>query len=740
MNKEYRSYARFILLIILLVVSLPSLVQAANETVITSFHAPVTQISVSVGTKRSDVRLPAVLEAQTVDDNTVEVEVMWDDDGLYNSNIPGEYVFKANIIDIESYAYEQEFPVAIVMVMTTEDEEAFIEVPEVSEVPDVSEIPEVIEVPEGVKVPEIEPRSLYSIPVIPAPLHNNPIVIINESALVQVGYDTLYAAMTYIDNNANNYTIVFTQDYTLNAADVLFIKQHGSRASSITFTGLYHNGSNYVKSKLFINSVELQFATNTTFRDIVLYAGASNAAVIFDAMANQLTMEDGVTCNGFQSIKIFGGYAQSGLSNPKVTIKSGTWSEVSYVNKVVLNQNLGEIMITITGTAQVGAINPGAVPVVAKVVLNIDGSQGAKVTGRLESGGYSNAITLNWKNFTYDNTIFGSLSIGGMNSGTVVLNVEGECDIPYQNIIVRSEVNLLPDSKLHLGSMLYSESAVLSFASNSVLELTGTREHRINNIDVKGSGAQLLISSNNSNPLKLRGAYIGTEQLFLGTPEGPVQDGKIFLSFIITPSNAVAKNYTVNPQGYVEKSNSDIIYREKREVTVSISKRVVGDYGDRTKEFSFTIYFVTVEGIGLPEGLQIPYEGSVLAGTGASAPADGVVTVGRDGQTEVVLRHGQQVTFSGIGINEKIRIIEAQDVNYIPSFRDSVNVEATDSADTGLVTLSGDRIFEFINTRFYVVPTGIAVGPGSDVVLLGIAVVLLIILCAGRWCCRKGGM
>ena len=89
---------------------------AENEypsNIIASFEMPITEVTVPPGTEMSDIPLPQVLEAAISGGTKVSVPVVWTDGGLFDKDIPGTYIFTA---DIGGYSYPGARPVAVVTV------------------------------------------------------------------------------------------------------------------------------------------------------------------------------------------------------------------------------------------------------------------------------------------------------------------------------------------------------------------------------------------------------------------------------------------------------------------------------------------------------------------------------------------------------------------------------------------------------------------------------------------------
>jgi hypothetical protein len=148
------------------------------------------------------------------------------------------------------------------------------------------------------------------------------------------------------------------------------------------------------------------------------------------------------------------------------------------------------------------------------------------------------------------------------------------------------------------------------------------------------------------------------------------------------------------------------------ETSVTITKVVTGDYADKTKAFTFTVYFQDSTGTALANGTTFTYTGGILAGSGATAPANGTLTLGGgDGKAQFTLKHGQTITINDVAATSKVRAAE-NPAGYTPSFTDSLDAVLLpyNAPDTGVRSMTDDaRIFAFSNDRDAPPPTGIVV-------------------------------
>ena len=153
---------------------------------------------------------------------------------------------------------------------------------------------------------------------------------------------------------------------------------------------------------------------------------------------------------------------------------------------------------------------------------------------------------------------------------------------------------------------------------------------------------------------------------------------------------------------------------------VTVSKIVTGINGNKTKDFTFTIFFLDDDGNPVKAGKAYACEGDVLPGTGASVPETDELTTISGGKAEFTLKHGQTLTIKGVQVDYQIKIIETTDSSYQVSYKDD-----GDSSDPGDEDMEfkpvgvGARRFDFENRKLTVPPTGIDEGnPDVETILL----------------------
>ena len=190
----------------------------------------------------------------------------------------------------------------------------------------------------------------------------------------------------------------------------------------------------------------------------------------------------------------------------------------------------------------------------------------------------------------------------------------------------------------------------------------------------------------------------------------------------LTPGTTYHYRLTVtNSEGATTTVMQELTVSAK---TVTISNEVTGAYANMDKSFTYTVYFEDSAGAPLTSGTQFTYTGGVIAGSGATAPSGGTLTLGSGGEATVTLTTGQTITIAGVATSAKVRVVQTTDANYTTSFKDSLDASSTSGADTGVRSMTAaDRTFDYTNTRS-VVPGGISTGSGGIVLLSLMALAL----------------
>jgi len=225
-------------------------------------------------------------------------------------------------------------------------------------------------------------------------------------------------------------------------------------------------------------------------------------------------------------------------------------------------------------------------------------------------------------------------------------------------------------------------------------------------------------------------------------------EGYRFVDWAIGQASAREGNTTVSLPSVNEDMTIYLVYQQVSDTTVTISKTVKGDYVDRTRVFSFNVYFYSKQeggsdGSGAPgddqyvalnAGTVFNYTGGVIDDSNATAPAPGQLNLGADGGDTISLVHGQKIVIEGLPLGVYVRIVEDVPNDFTPNFHDNGGPNGIASPDTGTRFLGSlPRVFDFDNVWNYtIVPSGVNAGADTAtltmllmITLLGAAIVLI---------------
>jgi len=324
----------------------------------------------------------------------------------------------------------------------------------------------------------------------------------------------------------------------------------------------------------------------------------------------------------------------------------------------------------------------------------------------------------------------------------------------YSNILIGSNAmfagNLAPSSQnLGLTQLLYT-TAFPTITSPFGPYYSTSANHPVNNYDINILQYSITVRyvDESGNLLSMPAPISATSktyQLAAGLPfalDGtgdriiPVKSGYFFADWAIGSPTAKAGNTNVSLPCVTGHTDVYLIYKETPITTVTISNTVKGDYANRTKAFPFKIYFYSDPNGAAPlaSGTAFTCTGGIIAGSGATAPLIGSLTLGASGEATFDLKHGQMITLQGIPKNGCVRIVrEGASDFFVASFKDSADADITRLSDTG-VRLVGNqpRTFDFFNTMAQVVPTDVKAPDTIKPVLFATLILLAAILITAR--------
>ena len=150
--------------------------------------------------------------------------------------------------------------------------------------------------------------------------------------------------------------------------------------------------------------------------------------------------------------------------------------------------------------------------------------------------------------------------------------------------------------------------------------------------------------------------------------------------------------------------------------TLTVSKEVTGDLANRIIAFDFTV--ILQDSTGNPQSTGEPLLYTVTD-SNQVVLRTGALTLDNEGRAMFSLRHGQRIHITEVPLEGSVQIVEALDDHYQAWFTDSESVESKEKGhDTGLRSMTEDRVFHFENARFEVPATGIALGSTGGALLL----------------------
>ena len=307
----------------------------------------------------------------------------------------------------------------------------------------------------------------------------------------------------------------------------------------------------------------------------------------------------------------------------------------------------------------------------------------------------------------------------------------------YSNINIAASVVFTGNNAQYWDKYLGAAMSNILSQNTSVAATADSNVPPLNNLDINLFYSFITYDANNSttpgtHQVRHITDSLATVKTFVDT--GLSAEGETFLYWCTDPLGEDEAGAVRYNEGATFNITQDItlyaIYAQT--TTLTISKTISGDHPNRTKGFEFTLYLQDASGTTFAADTQFNYVGAIIAGSGATAPTAGTLTLDADGKATFVLKHGQSITISGVAIDAKVRIEEAADDNYDTSFVDSDGDDSAsgqDEKDTRVREMSQDRRFDFTNARAQVTPTGIDPGSGQGLLfillpLLGLGIYL----------------
>ena len=147
---------------------------------------------------------------------------------------------------------------------------------------------------------------------------------------------------------------------------------------------------------------------------------------------------------------------------------------------------------------------------------------------------------------------------------------------------------------------------------------------------------------------------------------------------------------------------------------LTITKKVAGNQGDKTKPFSFTVTF-TAPSV-LPAGQTAE---QYLAGITVTGATD---AVNNNGTVTFKLKDGQTATFANVLAGTKYSVEETAVAGYQQGWTATENGTAGATKQSGLLAGEGENSGTMTNTHNDVTPTGIVINNMPYIVMAGAAV------------------
>jgi len=220
----------------------------------------------------------------------------------------------------------------------------------------------------------------------------------------------------------------------------------------------------------------------------------------------------------------------------------------------------------------------------------------------------------------------------------------------------------------------------------------------------------------------------GAVLTFAARPIDKFVDWEIWTNVSGTGTGGTKSTETNNPLGRTITTNTHVVGNfipPPTTTTLSVSKIVTGDLGNKNFEFEFTVFFTDSNGGPLPYGMRFDYNGDIISGSGATAPSDGTLVLDSEGSAVFSLRHGQRITIDDVPLDGNVRVVETFDPNYTTTFTDSENADVIRRGnDTEMLPMAAERTLNFTNGRDMPPPTGLGLGNVGAAILLPLIVIM----------------
>lgn len=171
--------------------------------------------------------------------------------------------------------------------------------------------------------------------------------------------------------------------------------------------------------------------------------------------------------------------------------------------------------------------------------------------------------------------------------------------------------------------------------------------------------------------------------------DGYWQGGEVYRLTVLPNGTDGATRITVNGGTWDDGTALSFVNRTRQ--TLTVSKTVQGELGDRTKAFPFAASMTL-------DGQNIPFP----AGTGYTV---------ENGRAVFTLRHGESLTFTGLPYGAVVTVTETTHDGYTVT-------NSSRGGDSGAVELTGAASLQFVNTKHAVPDMGLPAPTALPVFLL----------------------
>ena len=406
-------------------------------------------------------------------------------------------------------------------------------------------------------------------PTITGSVSKSLIVLKDDDSSFKQGSDSLRDALVGIGNRSGSFTVVFTKDYTITQTDLDMVKNGTVNAQKITYTSTYNNGTSNITRTVTLpdNSSDTTYTsgnfylpTETEFHHISFSNPQGSCRIV--AQGHKLIMGEGITQTN-ATMQVYGGSGVDYTGNSDVTVLSGQYNLIMGGNH--LGAMTGTTHVYFGGTATVnylcGGDNTTAMGANSKVIMEVDGADGAKINNFLYVAGYASSIPAT---ATVDVTIrsltnnFPALEANrnmsfsnGATFATGTITFEGDSHVRSAlRTCAGVDVKLASGATLQLGTTTNCEltlrkDLILEAGSKLVCATGGTKTVD-GDLIVNGAGAEIDIfkTGTTTTPITIGGAYSGSNKLALDIyGSTTIEMNKTLLSYSIA-DNAKPENYT----------------------------------------------------------------------------------------------------------------------------------------------------------------------------------------------------